>query len=119
MLEGRHHQLAHVAFVKGPGARRQAAYEVEVGEPDLDELLERAVGRRLAAAAGMRRPLGQPLLEPVLGELRPLDEIGAPATTDGVRPKTTDPLGVVTDSPSLPVSEYPLGTVVVRGQSGH
>src|SRR5690606_21359573 len=68
VLERRHHQLAHVAFVEGPCARRQSAFKVQVGEPDLHELLERAVGGQLSAAA-VRRPLRELLLEPMFSEL--------------------------------------------------
>ena len=42
--------------------------------------------------------------------LRPLDAIKGVADNYAVGPETTDSLGVVRDSPSLPVSGYPSST---------
>ncbi len=68
VLEGRHHELAHVPLVERPRARRELVLQVEVLQPDLDELAERAVAGEFARG-DVARPLREHLLQVALGLL--------------------------------------------------
>ena len=66
VLEGGHHQLAHVALVERSGAGGERVLQVEVGEPDLDQRPERGLRADLAGG-DVAGALGERPLEVVLG----------------------------------------------------
>lgn len=70
MLERRHDDLTHVALVEGSGAGGERVLEVQVGEPHVDEVSERAGRGELALSDGLVGSLGEQLLELALGGLR-------------------------------------------------
>lgn len=68
MLEGRHHELAHVPLVERPRAGRELVLQIEVLQPDLNELAERGVAGEFFRGDGAR-PLREHLLQVALGLL--------------------------------------------------
>ena len=102
MLEGRHHELAHVPLVKRPRAGRELVLQIEVLQPDLNELAERGVAGEFSRG-DVARPLREHLLQVALGLL-----VGGTGGRDAA-----DLAVVVAVSPSAELTVYELCALAV------